>query len=130
MIERRSGQDPGPTYRQLRQPASLGLACTYQESVEPVRSGAGPRTKQELIEGVDDSMVNASADLWGAGDLASDARDLAPFARAHVQGRVVGATLLQAMLHVAREIAGAAPPAAYARGIERVRNDDGTCLGA
>lgn len=129
MIERRTGQALGPAFRQLLQLASLGLASTHQESIEPIPAGAGPRAKQDLIEGIDDSMVDASADLWGAGGLVSDARDLALFVRELVQGRVLGATLSQAMLTVATEIPGTVPASAYARGIARVRIDGSTCWG-
>ncbi len=129
MIDRHTAQALGPAFRQLLQLSSAGLASTYQESMEPVPAAAGPRAWQDLIEGIDDSMVDASTDLWGAGGLVSDARDLALFVRALVQGRVLGATLSQAMLRVATELPGAMPPAAYARGVARVRIDGAICWG-
>lgn len=129
MIERHTGLTLGAAHRDLLRLASLGLAATHLESVDPVPPGAGPRAKQELIDGVDDSMIDASTDLWGAGGLVSDGRDLALFARALLGGRVLAADTLQSMLRVATEMPGAAPPLAYARGIARVEVGGTACWG-
>jgi D-alanyl-D-alanine carboxypeptidase len=129
MIERHTGQALGPAFRDLLRLESLGLASTYQESIEAVPAAAGPRAKQDLLPGLDDSMIDASTDLWGAGGLVSDGRDLALFTRALLEGRVLGPAATQAMLTVATEIEGAGFPAAYARGIARVQIGATICWG-
>ncbi|GMV48104.1 MAG: serine hydrolase [Pseudomonadota bacterium] len=129
IVERRTGEALGPAFRRLLQLESLRLASTYQESVEPVPAGAGPRARQELLPGVDDAMIDASTDLWGAGGLVSDARDLALFVRALVDGRILEPGARQFMLRVAAEVADATPPAGYARGIQRVQVAGTACWG-
>lgn len=129
IVERRTGQPLGPAFRRLLQLSSLGLASTFQESIEPVPAHAGPRARQELLEGIDDSMLDASTDLWGAGGLVSDARDLALFARGLVSGRVLEPAARQYMLRVATEVPETAPPAGYARGIQRVQVAGTACWG-
>lgn len=132
MIERHTGLALGAAYRGLLRLPALGIVNTYQEGVDPVPATAGPRAKQDLLPGIDDSMIDASSDLWGAGGLVADARDLALFVRALVDGRVLGATAQQAMLAVASPIAGvpgAPAEAAYARGLLRVQVDGDTCWG-
>jgi D-alanyl-D-alanine carboxypeptidase len=132
VIERHTGMQLGAAVRSLLRLASLGVASTYQESVDEVPAAAGPRAKQDLLPGIDDSMVDASVDLWGAGGLVADARDLALFVRALVEGRVLGPAAQQAMFAVASQIAGAPGAAgemAYARGILRVRVQGDTCWG-
>lgn len=129
IVERRTGEALGPAFRRLLQLESLRLASTYQESVEPVPAGAGPRARQELLPGVDDAMIDASTDLWGAGGLVSDARDLALFVRALVDGRILEPGARQFMLRVAAEVADATPQAGYARGIQRVQVAGTACWG-
>lgn len=129
MIERHTGQQLGAAYRSLLRLPALGITSTYQESVDAVPATAGPRAKQELLPGIDDSMVDASTDLWGAGGLVADARDLALFVRALVDGGVLGAAAQRSMLAVASVIPGAAAQATYARGLVRVRVDGDTCWG-
>ncbi|MFO1333867.1 MAG: serine hydrolase domain-containing protein [Piscinibacter sp.] len=129
MIERSTSQGLGASFRELLQLPSLGLVATYQESVDPVPPAAGPRANQDLIAGIDDSMIDASTDLWGAGGLVSDGRDLALFVRALVNGRILGAGSLQAMMQVASDMAGAPLPTAYARGLARVQVDGTLCWG-
>lgn len=129
IVERRTGEALGPAFRRLLQLESLRLASTYQESVEPVPAGAGPRARQELLPGVDDAMIDASTDLWGAGGLVSDARDLALFVRALVDGRILEPGARQFMLRVGAEVADATPQAGYARGIQRVQVAGTACWG-
>lgn len=129
IVERRTGEALGPAFRGLLQLESLQIASTFQESVDPVPAGAGPRARQDLLPGVDDSMIDASTDLWGAGGLVSDARDLALFVRALVDGRILESGARQLMLRVATEVADATPPAGYARGIQRVQVAGTACWG-
>ncbi len=129
MIERHTGLALGAAFRELLQMDSLGMTSTYQESVDAVPAGAGPRAKQDLLEGIDDSMIDASTDLWGAGGLVSDARDLALFVRALVAGRVLDPEALQAMLRVASRNPDAELPFDYARGIARVQVAGAACWG-
>lgn len=129
IVERRTGQTLGAAYRSLLNLGALGLAATYQESIDPVPAAAGPRAKQELIPGVDDSMIDASTDLFGAGGLVSDARDLSLFMRGLLEGKVLGPNALRSMLAVASTLSGPPVNTAYARGLERFDANGTRCWG-
>jgi D-alanyl-D-alanine carboxypeptidase len=129
MIELKTGLQLGAAFRSLLGLSSLGLVATYQESIDPAPPFAGPRAHQELLAGVDDTMIDASTDLWGSGGLVSDARDLALFMRALLDGKVLGAESLRAMQTVATTLSGPPNRFAYARGLTKLDVGGITCWG-
>ena len=72
----------------------LGLTATYLEGHEPHR---GPAMAHPLFGSVDVSAIHGTAD-WAGGGLVSDVDDLATFAHALVDGRLVSGPWLDEML--------------------------------
>jgi len=93
IIEHLDGRSLHESYRaRLLDP--LGLAGTYLEGFEPHRGTVLAHTH----EGVHDtSVIHGSAD-WAGGGLVSTLDDLAVFAQALVDGRVVAPAMLDEML--------------------------------
>jgi D-alanyl-D-alanine carboxypeptidase len=126
IIETATGQQLGAAYRSLLRLSTLGLAATYQESIDAVPATAGPRALQDFLPGMDNQLIDASVDLWGGGGLVSDARDLALFMQALLEGKILERSSLQAMLRLA--LPGTAAPAG-AHGIYRFDAAGSTCWG-
>jgi D-alanyl-D-alanine carboxypeptidase len=94
IIEHLDGRPLHESYR-ARILDPLALDGTYLEGFEPHRGSA----MTHVYEGeFDASPIHGSAD-WAGGGLVSTVDDLATFAQALVQGRVVAPPLLDEMLH-------------------------------
>ena len=94
IIEHLDGRPLHESYR-ARILDPLGLDATYLEGFEPHRGTA----MTHVYEGeFDATPIHGSAD-WAGGGLVSTVDDLAVFAQALVQGRVVTPPLLDEMLH-------------------------------
>jgi D-alanyl-D-alanine carboxypeptidase len=65
----------------------LGLDVIHLEWLEPTPRGAGPRVRH-LVDERDVTDIHPSCDLWGAGGLVSDARDLARWWHALFAGQI------------------------------------------
>jgi D-alanyl-D-alanine carboxypeptidase len=89
VLERATGLTMGAAIRELVGYERLGLAHTWQETIEPEPSGLPPLSHQ--YEGEHDvSDMDASVDLYGGGGLMSTCGDLARFFRALLRGEVFG----------------------------------------
>ncbi|MGE5227972.1 MAG: serine hydrolase domain-containing protein [Planctomycetaceae bacterium] len=87
VLERVTGQTMGAAIRELVGYERLGLAHTWQETVEPEPADLPPLSHQ--YEGATDvADFDASVDLWGGGGLMSTCGDLARFFRALLRGEV------------------------------------------
>ncbi len=87
IIERTTGQTMGEAIRELVGYDRLGLAHTWQETIEPEPAELPPLSHQ--YEGpLDVADMDASVDLYGGGGLMSTCGDLARFFRGLVQGEV------------------------------------------
>lgn len=87
IIERSTGQTMGAAIREFVGFERLGLAHTYQESVEAEPAGLPPIAHQ--YEGdFDVWRYDPSVDLWGGGGLVSTCADLARFFRALLRNDV------------------------------------------
>lgn len=126
IIEHLDGRPLHESYRaRLLEP--LGLQGTYLEGFEPHRGPALAHTH----EGVHDtSIIHGSAD-WAGGGLVSTLDDLATFAQALVDGRVVARPLLDEMLRYDFRVLDPARHSAgflgYGFGVE-ARDSDGFLL--
>lgn len=103
----------------------LGLDHTYWEQLEPTPPGAAPRAHQ-YYDDFDNSVLDASHDLYGGGGLVSTVGDVTRFYRALFHGKVIhDRKLRREMTKVPRvsrhEGAG--------MGIFRVDLDGETCFG-
>lgn len=87
IVERLAGQRLGAAVRDLLDYRSLGLQATWWEYLEDPPAGAGPRAHQYLGD-FDATRTHASYDLHGGGGIVSNARDMAHFMRALLNGRV------------------------------------------
>ena len=88
IVERSTGHPLGPAVRELLDYESLGLCCTWWETMEPAPPAVGPRAHQYLGR-LDCTAADPSFDLYGGGGLVCDAQDLARFLRALLAGRVL-----------------------------------------
>jgi D-alanyl-D-alanine carboxypeptidase len=87
VLERVTGQTMGAAIRGLVGYGRLGLAHTWQETVEPEPPDLPPLSHQ--YEGATDvAALDASVDLYGGGGLMSTCGDLARFFRALLRGEV------------------------------------------
>jgi len=116
LVERTTGRDLGSAVRDLLDFRALGLAQTWWELLETAPAGAGPRAHQ-YYGTIDTYDWHPSLDLFGGGGLVSDARDLARFLRALVEGRV-----LRREATLAAMTGGGTPP--YRLGLMCVELDD------
>lgn len=100
LIERQTGQNLGAAVRSLLDYDRLGLRATYWEQFEP--APAGTFTAHQYYGEQDmTAQLHPSADLYGAGGLVSDTRDLALFFRALLRGEVFArAETLDTMLTI------------------------------
>lgn len=87
LIEHVTHRPLASNFRTLLKFDELNLPTIHLELLEPVPSSAGPRVRHRVGE-TDVTDVHASCDLWGAGGLVSDARDLAEWWRALFGGRI------------------------------------------
>jgi D-alanyl-D-alanine carboxypeptidase len=89
VLERTTGLTMGGAIRRLVGYERLGLAHTWQETIEPEPPDLPPLSHQ--YEGEHDvSDMDASVDLYGGGGLLSTCGDLARFFRALLRGEVFG----------------------------------------
>jgi D-alanyl-D-alanine carboxypeptidase len=87
VLERVTGQTMGAAIRDLVGYERLGLAHTWQETIEPEPADLPPLSHQ--YEGaMDVADFDASVDLYGGGGLMSTCGDLARFFRALLRGDV------------------------------------------
>lgn len=124
IIERTTGRSLAKAVRELVGFRRLGLDRTYWEQLEPAPAGAAPRAHQ-YYDDFDNSVLDASHDLYGGGGLVSTVGDLTRFYRALFHGKVVhDRALLRAMTKVPRSnrASGAG------MGIFRVDVDGETCF--
>ena len=87
ILEQVTGMTMGSAIRELVGYRRLGVACTWQETIEP--EPADPPMLSHQYEGdVDVATMDASVDLYGGGGLMSTCRDLARFFRALLRGEI------------------------------------------
>lgn len=87
IIERVTGVSMGEAIRDLVGYERLGLATTWQETIEPEPANLPPLSHQ-CEGGIDVADFDASVDLYGGGGLMSTCRDLARFFRGLLHGDV------------------------------------------
>ena len=87
VLERTTGLTMGAAIRELVGYERLGLAHTWQESIEPEPADLPPLSHQYEGE-YDVADMDASIDLYGGGGLMSTCRDLARFFRALLRGEI------------------------------------------
>ncbi len=87
ILERVTGTTMGAAIRELAGYERLGLAHTWQESIEPEPRDLPPLSHQYEGE-IDVADMDASVDLYGGGGLMSTCRDLARFFRALLRGEI------------------------------------------
>jgi D-alanyl-D-alanine carboxypeptidase len=87
ILERVSGRSMGAAIRELVGYDRLGLAQTWQETIEPEPPDL-PQLSHQYEHEWDVSAFDASIDLYGGGGLMSTCRDLARFLRALLGGGV------------------------------------------
>jgi len=87
ILERATGQTMGAAIRELVGYERLGLAHTWQETIEPEPPDL-PQLSHQYEGEVDVAKMDASVDLYGGGGLMSTCRDLARFFRALLRGEV------------------------------------------
>ncbi len=87
ILERTTGTTMGAAIRELVGFERLGLAHTWQETIEPEPPDLPPLAHQYEGE-LDVADMDASVDLYGGGGLMSTCRDLARFFRALLRGEV------------------------------------------
>ncbi len=87
VLERVTGKTMGAAIRDLVGYGRLGLAHTWQETVEPEPADP-PELSHQYEDELDVARMDASVDLWGGGGLMSTCRDLARFFRSLLQGEV------------------------------------------
>jgi D-alanyl-D-alanine carboxypeptidase len=89
IIERVTSRSMGAAIRDLVGYERLGLATTWQETIEPEPPNLPPLSHQYEGE-IDVADMDASVDLYGGGGLMSTCRDLARFFRELLRGHVFG----------------------------------------
>ncbi|MEM7687568.1 MAG: alpha/beta fold hydrolase [Pseudomonadota bacterium] len=128
IIERQSGMDQAPAFRELLKFSKLGLDETWFETLEDVPEAAGVRARQ-YANGQDVTDANPSFDLYGGGGLVSTHEDLSAFYRALFEGNVFdNDETLTLMLEIAdtnRQPSGDG----YGLGIVRATIDGVVCWG-
>jgi D-alanyl-D-alanine carboxypeptidase len=87
IVERITGMTMGAAIRDLVGYDRLGLATTWQETIEPEPPDLPPLSHQYEGE-IDVADMDASVDLYGGGGLMSTCRDLGRFFRALVRNEV------------------------------------------
>jgi D-alanyl-D-alanine carboxypeptidase len=87
LLERATGRTMGAAIRELVGYERLGLAHTWQETVEPEPADPPPLSHQ-YEDDLDVADFDASVDLYGGGGLMSTCRDLGRFLRALLRGEV------------------------------------------
>lgn len=87
IVERATGRTMGAAIRELVGYERLGLAHTWQETIEPDPPHPPPLSHQYEDE-FDVAGFDASVDLYGGGGLMSTCRDLGRFFRALLRGAV------------------------------------------
>ena len=87
ILERVTGTSMGAAIRSLIGFERLGIAQTWQETIEPEPADLPPLSHQYEDE-MDVAEMDASVDLYGGGGLMSTCRDVARFFRALGRGEV------------------------------------------
>jgi D-alanyl-D-alanine carboxypeptidase len=87
VLERATGTSMGAAIRDLVGYERLGLAHTWQETVEPEPADL-PQLSHQFEKHLDVADLDASVDLWGGGGLMSTCGDLARFFRALLRGEI------------------------------------------
>jgi D-alanyl-D-alanine carboxypeptidase len=87
ILERVTGRTMGDAIRELVGYDRLGIAHTWQESIEPEPPDLPPLSHQYEGE-LDVAEMDPSVDLYGGGGLMSTCRDVARFFRALVRGEI------------------------------------------
>ena len=87
ILERLTGTTMGAAIRDLVGYERLGIAHTWQETIEPEPPDLPPLSHQYEGE-MDVARMDASVDLYGGGGLMSTCRDLARFFRGLLRGDV------------------------------------------
>lgn len=87
ILERVTGTTMGAAVRELVGYDRLGIAHTWQESIEPEPPDL-PQLSHQYEGEADVADMDASVDLYGGGGLMSTCRDLARFFRALLRGDV------------------------------------------
>ena len=134
IVEEATGTTLGASMRELLRFDELGIAHTYQESIDPAPGGQPPRLHQWFGD-VDTYDWDPSLDLYGGGGLVSTTADLGTFYEALLDGRVFDdPATLDEMLRVpptneSVSVPGSPSAPAAAAGIFRVDVEGNVCWG-
>ncbi len=126
IIERITGQTLPAAVRDLDGFARLGLDATWWETLEPAPAGAPARAHQFAGRHFDNTVLDASADLYGGGGLVSTVGDVARFYRALFDGKVFDH---DATLDEMLTVSGPGRDAGAALGIFETRIAGSRCYG-
>lgn len=96
-LERCTGMPFASALRSVLRFDDLGLASTWLEGKEAAPVNA-PRRVHQYVGDADTFGYDPSFDGYGGGGLVSTAADLARFLRALIEGRILGESVLSAML--------------------------------
>jgi D-alanyl-D-alanine carboxypeptidase len=126
ILERTTRESLPAAVRRLVGFRKLGLDHTYWETLEDTATGQAERAHQYYGTEFDNTMLDASADLYGGGGIVSTVSDLTRFYRALFHGKIFhDAKTLRTMTRVV----GPGRGEGAAMGIFRVDVDGETCFG-